>query len=561
MSPSPDSAPADRAWRISALLLFATVAAVAFATVTDYGLTWDEIFQVTYSEKIAAWFTSGFSDRGALDYNNLYAYGGFADLLGWIAGRLAGSPAGEPGGGPYYYEARHVVWIAFGLFGLAGTYRLAALVGGPRAGTLAMAALALTPLYYGHQFNNSKDIPFTALLVWTLYAIVAAAREVPQVSLRRALFAAVMMGLTLGVRVGGVFVFGYLGLLWAVTLGVRARREGRLPQAPEIGRLAGRLALMVVVAWLVMIAFWPWAQVAPFTHPFEAFGVASRFYFPYPQLFMGVSIRTDPPPLSYIPIWFGVVLPEYYAAGAAAGLVLAWRAWRRRSIQTPRALEIAFLLFTVVFPPLMVVALRSTLYDGVRHLMFVLPSLCVLIGVALAAWMDDERLPKMWKAVVVGLAAASALATVVELVRLHPYEMIYFNRFVGGLPGGAARFETDYWGLSYREGMEWLIRHPPIADRPLVVANCSSPFLSEYFLKKDPEAPRYLVHRDSSSTHDVLLAITRWGCDRTPGAVLHEVRREGVTLLKVIRRDPPAAGTADVRFIGREAIVPPVPRR
>lgn len=46
----------------------------------------------------------------------------------------------------------------------------------------------------------------------------------------------------------------------------------------------------------------------------------------------------------------------------------------------------------------------------------------------------------------------------------HPHQLAYFNGLVGGLGGAQRRGvpdATDYWGLSYRQGMAWLDRHAP----------------------------------------------------------------------------------------------------
>ena len=51
----------------------------------------------------------------------------------------------------------------------------------------------------------------------------------------------------------------------------------------------------------------------------------------------------------------------------------------------------------------------------------------------------------------------AAGTTLVDVARLHPYEYAYFNRSFGGLPAAAGRFETDYWGVAYKEGFEWLV--------------------------------------------------------------------------------------------------------
>ena len=58
------------------------------------------------------------------------------------------------------------------------------------------------------------------------------------------------------------------------------------------------------------------------------------------------------------------------------------------------------------------------------------------------------------------LLAASLLATVVDMVQLHPYQYVYFNRVVaGGLPRAAERYDTDYWGAAGKEAVEWTVDH------------------------------------------------------------------------------------------------------
>ena len=45
-------------------------------------------------------------------------------------------------------------------FGLLGSWKLGRLLGGPAAGFTALTLLVLTPVWYGHMFNNPKDMPF-----------------------------------------------------------------------------------------------------------------------------------------------------------------------------------------------------------------------------------------------------------------------------------------------------------------------------------------------------------------------------------------------------------------
>jgi len=42
--------------------------------------------------------------------------------------------------------------------------------------------------------------------------------------------------------------------------------------------------------------------------------------------------------------------------------------------------------------------------------------------------------------------------------RNHPYQNLYFNKLTGGIKGAQNRFDMDYWGLSYRKGLEYILK-------------------------------------------------------------------------------------------------------
>lgn len=47
------------------------------------------------------------------------------------------------------------------------------------------------------------------------------------------------------------------------------------------------------------------------------------------------------------------------------------------------------------------------------------------------------------------------------MIRLHPYEYIYYNQFAGGVAASFRRFEMDYWGTSFREVAGYLNANAP----------------------------------------------------------------------------------------------------
>ncbi|MHC4565610.1 MAG: hypothetical protein ACYTE3_07595, partial [Planctomycetota bacterium] len=125
---------------------------------------------------------------------------------------------------------------------------------------------------------------------------------------------------------------------------------------------------------------------------------------------------------------------------------------------------------------------------------------------------------------------------------LHPYQYVYFNRMLGkGLGNAAKSFETEYWGSSYKEGVEWLVNNygDENKDRKVKVVSCLYALSTSYYLPEDRF--EYLGTFDDGkeipegAKPDIFLATTRWqGHKRLEGKVLHEVSRKNVPLLYII---------------------------
>ena len=148
-------------WLAVAVLI--AVAGFVLATFRDYGLGWDDYTHSEYGDLLIRLYRSGFSDRRALSFVNLYMYGGGFDMLSDIAAKVS----------PFtLFETRRLVGGLIGLAGLAVTWRISRRIGTPLAGVVALVLLATCPLYIGHMFMNAKDAPFAVAMVILLYALV-----------------------------------------------------------------------------------------------------------------------------------------------------------------------------------------------------------------------------------------------------------------------------------------------------------------------------------------------------------------------------------------------------
>ena len=213
---------------------------------------------------------------------------------------------------------------------------------------------------------------------------------------------------------------------------------------------------------------------------------------------------------------------------------------RHAAIDRTAAIFTALLALTVAVPVASVLWSHPILYDGIRHVLFVIPPLAVLAGVTVASFVAWAR-PRWARVAVAAALTASVVVTAADMWRLHPYESVYFNRSVaGGLHGAFGRFETDYWGQSYKEGVEWLAanyeRAKPGRTR---VANCNTPFLTGYYLEQSADRRARFESVGLDEAPDVVLATTRWSCpEKIAGRVLHVVTRADTPLCYVIEVDP-----------------------
>ena len=121
------------------------------------------------------------------------------------------------------------------------------------------------------------------------------------------------------------------------------------------------------------------------------------------------------------------------------------------------------LLFLWLFVPIFKSSLPGIKnYEMIRHFMEYIPALAIFSSLG-ALWVyrsillipDALRFKK-------SLAACGVIFIlgflVVPIYKIHPYEILYFNRLVGGVPGAKKHFmyAYDYWQTSLRSSINWV---------------------------------------------------------------------------------------------------------
>jgi hypothetical protein len=516
------TAPID-AYDIATAVILAALVVIAFCTFRDYAISNDEGVQHHYGELIIAYYTSGFADQRVFNFQNLYLYGGLFDVVSIILGHLI--PL-DP------YDLRHILCALVGIGGIGAAAATARLIAGPRAALIAAIGLSVCGAWYGSMFNHTKDIPFAAAMMGATLFLVRIARRLPAPRAGDIAAFGLLAGAALGMRVIGLLLVIYAGLaiaLYRPRLGPDARWRFVIESST-------RLLPALLLAYLIMIVAWPWAALAPL-NPIRGLFAFSEFQYPIRTALAGQIYEMANVPRLYVPIYILIREPLLTLFGAALAMMFVLLPRLAAGSRQPQRRDIALVTLTVLLPVACQVIWHGPAFTGLRHFLFVLPALATLAGIGLDIGMTALATQGR-------VAASGALAAVTAcflwnaetLVRLHPYEYLFYNTVVGGLAGASGRYDLDYWFNSMPEAINqleaYLRRTEPVdGSRPAQiysVAVCGERLAFEKTVTLPQLRWDFKSEWDES---EFFIAPTHMHCNSDlDGKVIGTVERLGVTI-------------------------------
>jgi hypothetical protein len=306
---------------------------------------------------------------------------------------------------------------------------------------------------------------------WATLAIVAMARHMVP-TWPATIFAGLATGLAIATRTGGIITHAYL--IGAMSLcAVEARLLCGRATRGRLVAIGIRSSVVIAVGWVTAIALWPWLQIG---NPFAQFRTALVHFatiptaFPFPH--WGEEAWSNALPWTYIPGQWLVRLPVVFLALVVVAVFLAaaktiWFAQstfgrlrdrgvaglRRPALLLARGRRILIVWAAAAMPVAFLIIQNATLYDGIRHTLFVIPILGLLAG-----WALLRMLPYLRRVVipVIALWAAYVVGVIGNLAMLHPLEYVATNAIAGGTQGSYGRFELDYWSAAATEALRRL---------------------------------------------------------------------------------------------------------
>jgi hypothetical protein len=335
---------------------------------------------------------------------------------------------------------------------------------------LGAGFLILTPRLFADSFYNSKDTVLLALFVVSTGTLVSLLeRNSVSSAVRHALACAV----TIDIRLVGLL----LPALTLLFLGVELVQKRFDPARVRRVALASGVYAVSLGAFVVLL--WPQLWEAPASRFLDALyrmRDARQFHNSF-ALYAGSFVPVNELPWHYLPTWIAITTPPVIGGLFLVGLGIALRSLAKASAVDVRNRWLLMFLLLLFVPLGLVIVVRPVLYDGWRHFYFVYPA---LLAIAMLGVKELCTRPAL-RAITIGVALLGLGHSLLVVIRYHPHQQVYFNGLVSG--DVERRFELDYWGLSFRDGLDAVLERDPIGIVPVAVSDVPG-FLNAMILPK-----------------------------------------------------------------------------
>ena len=313
--------------------------------------------------------------------------------------------------------------------------------------------LFLSPRIFAESFYNQKDILFLSLFTINLYYGI---HFLKSPSLKNSILFSFTTALAIDIRIMGIIIVPTIIFLTYLKYLINKNFK-----------ITTSISTYLILFPLLTILFWPYLWENPFTHFAQVFKILSSFPLGSYNFYLGDYYETSNLPWHYIFVWIGITTPVFYLVLFILGFSNYTLRLKKRisKIANNDSLnnfwrgeaELQDLIYYVLFiiPIFTVILLNSTLYNGWRHLYFVYP--CFLLISLKGLYLIDLYYlrKKNWQLKIFVALFLTHIAFI--MIKDHPHQNIYFNFLAG--KNIQTKFELDYWGLSNKQALEYILKN------------------------------------------------------------------------------------------------------
>lgn len=386
----------------------------------------------------------------------------------------------------------------------------------------ATLMLVLSPKIFGESFYNSKDTICLGFLIFWLFSLLKLVQKPGFLNL---LFHALTTALAVDIRILTVII---------IPLSLAALANDYYLQPKDKKKLLLIMPAYVVLTAALVIFFWPTLWHQPAQQFLAAINQMKRYPWEGMVFYMGKDIYALRLPWHYALIWILISTPTLFTVLWAAGTFTMLR----NLIKNPFLFISANLLQLIIWlacvlPVIIVSAAHAVLLDSWRHLYFIYPFFVLGAVYGLKGlWQYAQE--KMNPFITCFFTAYLAMLAAI-IIYMHPVESTYFNLVALAVFHPIEnKFERDYWGLSYKQALEYLL-HADI-PKPVKIKPANGPGEWNKLMFTQSQQQQF-AFRDSIADADYYMTNYRWDWSRPKGKIVYEINKFGVPVMTVLKID------------------------
>ena len=309
------------------------------------------------------------------------------------------------------------------------------------------------PRIFAHSFYNVQDLVFMSLCVISIYFCL---KSFDNFSFKNIILLSIFTALATQERIVGILLY----VLFIVFYLTQSLEEKKFFKKNLVG-----LSLFILSYPIFVYIFGPYLWGSPAAGILNSLKTFSGFGWNNYVFYLGDYIKATDLPWHYIPVWIFVTTPIFYLIFFISGLIkitydfikniLSLDEGPDKKIWLSINQKKDFFIFSFFITPIfLVILLNSTLYTGWRHLYFVYPALIYILALGIN-FVLNIKIKKLYKNFIIYFIIISIFVNLSNLIKLHPYQNVYFNFLVEKKANKL--FEIDYWGLGNLEAIKFIL--------------------------------------------------------------------------------------------------------
>lgn len=494
------------------LIFYAAFLITGFLVYKDYGISWDEsACRADLGELNWNFITKG--DYKSLVSDDAKYHGPAFEIILYGVERIFNIKETRD-----IFFTRHLITFLLFAVSVLFFYRICKKLSKSEwIALLGPVMLVLSPRIFADSFYNSKDLAFASLVVINIFTSI---RFLEKKNASSAIWNAVISAFVIDVRIMGVIIPAITGIFLLIDF---------LKNADRRKQLSKLFILSVIILIGSIILLWPVLWRNPLNHFVSAFTEMSKFPWTKNIFYLGQSLPATSLPWHYIPVWILVTTPVLYTICFFAGVIGLFKKFlQKRNLTTIEWLAI----FIIIIPISAIIIMNSVVYDGWRHLYFIYSAIILvsLSGIEFIYFLIRKSI--MMNYLISSTIIIYLIFILNTMITLHPYENVYFNSLAGkDLSVARLKFEVDYWGLSYREAIGYILKNDSSDHISLSAAELPPVFFNSYLFSAQEQ--RRLSVRNEMELSDYYITAYRSGRNGYKRKPEFNLRRDNGIILSV----------------------------